>query len=69
MEKYYHKISKIGESTSCPLPKRDDAPKQRRIELELNDLERDPGLRKKIMSYHPNDQENVRRAYLLNGPS
>jgi len=47
---------------------RDDARKQPRVDIELNDLESDTGLRKKISSYHPNDQEKVRRAYILNGP-
>ena len=69
MEKYYQKISRTGESTSRSPLDRDDAPKQRRVELDLSNLEKDPGLRKHIRSYHPNDQESVRRAYLLQGPS
>ncbi|XP_058746524.1 uncharacterized protein LOC131619423 [Vicia villosa] len=31
-------------------------------------LETDPGKRSQILEYHPNDQDEVRRAYLVNGP-
>ncbi|CAN1163104.1 Zinc finger MYM-type protein 1 [Linum perenne] len=31
-------------------------------------LETDPGLRQKILIYHPNVQDEIRRAYLLKGP-
>ena len=36
----------------------------KRICVDLNDLPSDPGLREKISSYHPNDQDNIRRAYI-----
>ena len=34
----------------------------------LEDLKADPGLRKKILEYDPNDRDNVRREYLQRGP-
>ena len=36
--------------------------------VNVNDLEADPGLRIQISRYHPNDQDIVRRHYLLLGP-
>ncbi|KAL5719781.1 hypothetical protein ACHQM5_012520 [Ranunculus cassubicifolius] len=36
--------------------------------LDLSTLLADPGLRKQICEFHPNDQDVVRRAYLLKGP-
>ncbi|PIA41989.1 hypothetical protein AQUCO_02100076v1 [Aquilegia coerulea] len=37
-------------------------------DIDLSNLVADPGLRKQISSYHPNDRDLVRRAYLLKGP-
>ncbi|GMP91313.1 hypothetical protein CsSME_00042065 [Camellia sinensis var. sinensis] len=31
--------------------------------IDLETLPIDPGLRKKISEYHPNDQDKIRRAY------
>ena len=39
MENYYQKILKAGESSPRSPPERDDAPKQRCVELELNNLD------------------------------
>ncbi|CAI9295124.1 unnamed protein product [Lactuca saligna] len=36
--------------------------------VELKDLPRDPGVRPKITTYHPNQRDEIRRAYLLHGP-
>ncbi|XP_028083501.1 zinc finger MYM-type protein 1-like [Camellia sinensis] len=36
--------------------------------IDLETLPTDLGLRKKILEYHPNDQYEIRRAYLLKGP-
>ncbi|RWR94774.1 Tam3-transposase Ac family [Cinnamomum micranthum f. kanehirae] len=43
-----------------------DSVKQSR--LDLTNLPTDPGLRPKISSYHPNDQDEIRRAYIQKGP-
>jgi hypothetical protein len=40
----------------------------KRICVDLNNLPSDPRLREKISSYHPNDQDNIRRAYIQKGP-
>ena len=40
--------------------------KQSRI--NLNNLPSDPGLRKRISTYHPNDQDATRSAYFQRGP-
>jgi hypothetical protein len=40
----------------------------KRICVDLNNLPSDPGLREKISFYHPNDQDNIRRAYIQKGP-
>lgn len=37
-------------------------------ETNLDDLPADPGTRKRISKYNPNDRENIRRAYLKRGP-
>ncbi|PIA60421.1 hypothetical protein AQUCO_00300136v1 [Aquilegia coerulea] len=37
-------------------------------DVDLSNLVADPGLRKQISSYHPNDRDLVRRTYLLKGP-
>ena len=36
----------------------------KRICVDLNNLPSDPRLREKISSYHPNDQDDIRRAYI-----
>jgi len=40
----------------------------RQSSVDLKNLPADPGLRLKISSYHPNDQDEVRRAYIQKGP-
>ncbi|XP_058726984.1 uncharacterized protein LOC131598392 [Vicia villosa] len=41
---------------------------KRFLEVDLNNLPADPGERKQISCYHPNDRDNIRRAYLQKGP-
>ena len=40
----------------------------KQICVDLNNLPSDPELQEKISSYHPNDQDNIRRAYIQKGP-
>ena len=40
---------------------------QPHVEINLNELPSDPGLRPRITTYHPNDQDKIRRAYLQKG--
>ncbi|RWR86363.1 zinc finger MYM-type protein 1-like protein [Cinnamomum micranthum f. kanehirae] len=44
------------------------ASKKSRVEVNLADLPADPGLRNPILSYHPMDRDQIRRAYLQKGP-
>lgn len=37
-------------------------------EVEVNSLERDPGKRKRIYDYHPNQRDKIRRFYIKEGP-
>ncbi|KAJ0964830.1 hypothetical protein J5N97_025968 [Dioscorea zingiberensis] len=69
MDKYFIKRktileepSNVNTSDAQPNAKKD------RIELNIDDLPSDPGLRKKVSDYHPNDRDKVRRAYLQKGP-
>lgn len=62
MDKFvFKKASAFEESRSSKNQKKDDD------KVNLGNLEADPELRKKITKYHPNIQDEVRRAYLL-GP-
>jgi hypothetical protein len=38
------------------------------VPCNLEELPSDPGKRPKMSSYHPNDQEIIRRTYLQRGP-
>ncbi|KAJ9558142.1 hypothetical protein OSB04_012756 [Centaurea solstitialis] len=38
------------------------------MEVDLNDLPRDPSERKKITEYHPNQIDKIRQKYLIRGP-
>ena len=46
----------------------DSSSSSKQICVDLNNLPSDPGLREKISSYYPNDQDNIRRVYLQKGP-
>ncbi|KAK1386793.1 hypothetical protein POM88_014971 [Heracleum sosnowskyi] len=43
--------------------------KSQRIEIDLNTLERDPGIRKPIWQYDVNQRDAIRRAYIKMGIS
>jgi hypothetical protein len=45
-----------------------NCPNQSRQEIDLENLPYDPGERRRISSYHPNDHDKIRRAYLQRGP-
>jgi hypothetical protein len=64
----------IGD-TSLPtsdIPVPENSPnKSRRIdinEFDISSLEFDPGLRRQIWDYNPNQRDEIRRAYIRNGP-
>ncbi|XP_059629026.1 uncharacterized protein LOC132271602 [Cornus florida] len=52
-----------------PSLRRDDgSSKISDVEINLEDLAADPGLRTPILNYHPDIRDQIRRAYLLKGP-
>ena len=65
MEKY---LIKMSNSKSSPT-RRDGPLKEARIEINLNELESNRDLRKKISLYHPNNRDKVRRTYWLKSPT
>uniref|UniRef100_A0A5B7B014 Putative zinc finger MYM-type protein 1-like n=1 Tax=Davidia involucrata TaxID=16924 RepID=A0A5B7B014_DAVIN len=71
MEKFLKRKSTISQDSSPTQESRSgdhsqQSSKQSRVDLK--DLPADPGLRQKISYYHPNDQDEIRRAYLQKGP-
>ncbi|XP_012855091.1 PREDICTED: zinc finger MYM-type protein 1-like [Erythranthe guttata] len=56
-----------GEPSSTPSSS--DPPSSFKVLKKGEYLELDPGKRTPILDYHPNDQDEVRRAYLVNGPT
>ena len=64
MEKYFSKVL-----PSPPLlVENGEGSKQNGVKEILTNLPTDPGLRPRILDYHPNIRDQVRRAYLLKGP-
>jgi hypothetical protein len=68
MEKYFKRKSELELPLSSSTNRDDNSSKQRREEINLADLPSDPGLRPRITDYHPNDRDQVRRAYAQRGP-
>ena len=72
MDKYL--IKKPRTQYSSPMqdssPVQDSSPsfKQIRVDFNLENLPSDPRLRQKILSYHPNNYDEIRRYYLQKGP-
>jgi hypothetical protein len=67
MEKYFKRKSELELPLSSSTNRDDNSSKQRREEINLADLPFDPGLRPRITDYHPNDQDQVHRAYAQKG--
>uniref|UniRef100_A0A2N9FVI6 TTF-type domain-containing protein n=1 Tax=Fagus sylvatica TaxID=28930 RepID=A0A2N9FVI6_FAGSY len=72
MEKYFKRKSelelppptkRVDNSSSSTKRVDNSSSKQDRVEINLADLPSDPGLRPRITDYHPNDRDQVRRAY------
>ena len=66
IEKYFKRKSEVELPHST---KRVDnsSSKQDQVEINSADLPSDPGLRSRITDYHPNDRDQVRRAYAQRG--
>ena len=63
MEKYYAKKDVAASTQERRLDQ-----KRPRIELDMNDIVADPGLRKPIDEFHHDIRDDARRAYLHMGP-
>jgi hypothetical protein len=61
IERYFKRKSKLELPPSTK--RADNSSKQDRVEINLADLPSDSGLRPRITDYHPNDRDQVRRAY------
>lgn len=57
----------IGETGSTAASNQPHA-KRTRVDIDPDDVPSDPGLRRRITEYDPNDQDRVRRVYLQKGP-
>ncbi|PIA29080.1 hypothetical protein AQUCO_06300039v1 [Aquilegia coerulea] len=82
MERYFQKKLVINSNPpSCSSTQRQESDRHRdqsskrirdnveeKLDIDLSNLPTDPGLRKKNSEYPSNVRDNVRRAYLLNGP-
>jgi hypothetical protein len=73
MKKYFgllnkdkSKIPSVGSSYNPPTMS--STPTISNIQLNVDDLPADPGLRTNILEYDVNNREKVRRAYLQKGP-
>ncbi|XP_028955524.1 uncharacterized protein [Malus domestica] len=69
MERYFkRKSSDESVESSLPPKENDKSSKHACVEINLEDLPVDPGLRTRIWDYHPNVREQVRRVYIQKGP-
>ncbi|XP_038679226.1 zinc finger MYM-type protein 1-like isoform X2 [Tripterygium wilfordii] len=68
MDKFFKRKSIAGDSSQSHARDK-SAMKQSRVEIDLTNLPADPGHRLPIWSYNANDRDQVRRAYLLKGPT
>jgi hypothetical protein len=59
MEKYYAKKDFVASTQDRRLDQ-----KRPRIELDMNDIVADPGIRKPIDEFHHDIRDDARRAYL-----
>ena len=66
MGKYFKRKSEFESSSSSKGISKDL--KEYSLEINLDDLHADPGLRIRILDYHPNIRDQVRRSYLQKGP-
>ncbi|KAI0492420.1 hypothetical protein KFK09_026692 [Dendrobium nobile] len=67
MDRYFKR--KVVEDDYKTLCEEDNTQsKHTRVEINFSDIPADPGLRKKILDYHPNERDSIRRHYLLKGP-
>ncbi|XP_024630704.1 zinc finger MYM-type protein 1-like [Medicago truncatula] len=74
MERYYKRTSEsqeVNEVETTPTPTHEQPGpsfKNGFLEVDLENLPANPGERKQLSCYHPNDRDEIRRAYLAKGP-
>ena len=72
MERYFKRKNVSNEPSFAREATNDDIgidhSKKNRVKFNVDELQADPGLRKKISEYHPNFRDEIRRAYLQKGP-
>ena len=66
MDKYL--IRKPCTQDSSPVQDSFSSSKRIFVDFNLENLPLDPKLREKILSYHPNNHDEIRRYYLTKGP-
>ena len=64
MDKYLIRKPRTQDSSPVQDSSSSSSSKWIRIDFNLENLHSDPGLRKKISSYHPNNHDEIRRYYL-----
>ncbi|XP_024993104.1 uncharacterized protein LOC112526901 [Cynara cardunculus var. scolymus] len=68
MERFLKRKASTSDNSGKPLNNlRNDLPSMPR-EVDLNNLPSNPTERKRILQYHPNQREEIRRHYLIKGP-
>jgi hypothetical protein len=71
MEKYFKRKSmsqEVNEVETRTQQQPGPSFKKGFLEVDLKNLPADPGERKQISCYHPNDRDEIRRVYLQRGP-
>ncbi|PIN11338.1 hypothetical protein CDL12_16064 [Handroanthus impetiginosus] len=68
MEKYFKRKLKVLEKSSVIEESSQECSKRNREVINFENLPSDPGLRKKIIDYHPNDRDEIRRWYIQKKP-
>ncbi|XP_047949501.1 zinc finger MYM-type protein 1-like [Salvia hispanica] len=68
MEKFLKRKLMVEGTSSLGNRASYDLSKRQHVEINLDGLPSDPGLRKRISIYHPNDRDRIRRHYLQQGP-
>ena len=68
MERFFKRIRNSGASSSKQANVSEPMENQSHVELNLDDIISDPGLRKPIEEFDVSIRDQVRREYLLRGP-
>ena len=58
----------IPENADIPIPENNHISQTQFQKVDLDSLDYDPGARKQIWEYHANQRDEIRQAYIKNGP-